>query len=100
MKKLTLLVLFFFLIIFLVSCSDAVAEEPVEEVSPTSTLELETESEPAKTSVPTDIPPTTQPEIEEKDWPDALPFCRQNPDNPEGEADCWVLKSDEEWRIT
>jgi hypothetical protein len=97
MKKLNSIVLFIFLIMFLVGCSSAAAGDTVEELSITSTLVPATESKPSATSEPTEIPPTPEPEEVEKDWPDALPFCRSNPDKPEGESDCWVLKSDDEW---
>jgi hypothetical protein len=97
MKKLNSIVLFIFLIMFLVGCSNAAAGDTAEEMTTTQSPVPATESKPIATSVPTEIPPTPEPEEVEKDWPDALPFCRANPDKPEGEADCWALKSVDEW---
>jgi len=97
MKRIVLIILSIFLVSLLSSCSDAasmeLSEEPAENANPLPA----TESAPTATSKPTDIPPTPQPEEPETPWPDALPFCRSNPDNPEGEADCWVVKDVEKW---
>jgi len=97
MKRIIPIILFIFFTASLAGCSDAASIEAAEELVTTSNPLPATEAAPTPTSKPTDIPPTPQPEEPENPWPDALPFCRANPDNPEGEADCWVLKSVEEW---
>ena len=97
MKRIMLVLLSIFLVCLLTSCSETSAMEPFEEPAADTKPLPETESAPTATIKPTDFPPTPQPEEAVKDWPDALPFCRANPDKPEGESDCWVLKSDDEW---
>ena len=97
MKKSISIIIFIFLAVSLASCSNAAAEDTVEEMTITSNPVPATNSAPTPTTIPTDIPPTPQPEEPETSWPDALPFCQSDPQNPEGEADCWVLKSVDEW---
>lgn len=96
MNKLNQIILFIFLVLFLTGCSNAAADT-VEELAVTPNPVSEVESKSTATSKPSEAPPTPEPEEPETPWPDALPFCRSNPDNPEGEADCWVLKSVDEW---
>ena len=96
MIKLKRIILFIFLVVFLTGCSNAAADN-AEQLVVTSNPVPEAESKPTATNKPTDIPPTPEPEKSETTWPDTLPFCRSNPDNPEGQADCWVLKSVDDW---
>ena len=97
MKRLITIIMFVFLIVSLASCSNNASVDTSEQPAVTSNPLPETETNPTATSKPTDIPPTPTSEQSEASWPDAFQFCRTNPDNLEGEADCWVLKSTEQW---
>jgi hypothetical protein len=97
MNRILLALLSIFLISLLASCSDTVSIGSSEPLSPTSTSIPAEESKSTATSIPVTLTPTPEPEEQETAWPDVLPFCRANPDNPEGEADCWVVKDVDKW---
>jgi len=57
MKKRISIILFVFLAVSLAGCSNAAAEDTVEEKTITSNPPPATESAPAPTTIPTDTPP-------------------------------------------